>query len=67
MPDEHWTPPPSREAATQEVINETGAERNIVILVLGQHASFGSNTAWIQLIKPDVIDKVRSLTEAQRT
>jgi|LakMenEpi03Aug12_release.lakeMendotaPanAssembly.Ray.scaffolds.fasta_scaffold328814_2 hypothetical protein len=67
MPDETYYPPPTREEAIQEVMKETGADRNIVILVLAQHVSFGSDRGWILLIKPDVIDKVRRLTEAQRT
>ncbi len=67
MLDETYYPPPTREEAIQEVIKETGADHNIVILVLGQYLSFGSNSRWIQFIKPDVIDIVRRLTEAQRT
>ena len=66
MPDEHWTPP-TREEAIQEVMKDTGADRNIVILVLGQYVPFKSDTEWIHVIKPSVIDIVRRLTEAQRT
>ena len=67
MPDDKYYPPPTREAAIQEVMKDTGADRNIVILVLGQYDSFGSSTGWIQGIKPKVIATVRSLMEAQRT
>ena len=67
MPDETYYPPPTREAAIQEVMKETGADRNIVILVLGQYDSLRNELGWMYLIKPKVIATVRSLMEAQRT
>jgi hypothetical protein len=67
MPDETYYPPPTREEAIQEVMKETGADRNIVILVLGQYDSLRNDLGWMYLIKPKVIATVRSLTEAQRT
>ena len=69
MPEEAPTregglgPPPTLEDAIKEVMNDTGADRNIVVLALeGVH--FGSDRGWIQMLKPSVIDKVRILTAA---